>query len=57
MRRLIDANAIVIPHFTLATDRIKMLDAVYETPTILTKQIKYYDEEENVWKIGDVIIS
>ena len=57
MRRLIDANAIAIPHFALATDRIKMLDAVDETPTILTKQIKYYDEEENVWKIGDVIIS
>ena len=23
---------------------------------ISTKQIKYYDEEENVWKIGEVIV-
>lgn len=25
-------------------------------PTIKTKQIKYYDEEEKVWKIGSVIV-
>lgn len=23
---------------------------------VQTKQVKYYDEDENVWKIGEVII-
>ena len=27
-----------------------------EAPTIKTKQVKYYDEEENVWKVGSVIV-
>lgn len=25
-------------------------------PTIETKQVKYYDEDENVWKVGEVIV-
>lgn len=25
-------------------------------PTIKTKQIKYYDEDEKVWKTGSVIV-
>lgn len=25
-------------------------------PTIKTKQVKYYDEDEKVWKIGRVIV-
>ena len=25
-------------------------------PTIQTKEVKYYDEDENVWKIGSVIV-
>jgi len=25
-------------------------------PTITTKQVKYYDEDEQVWKIGEVIV-
>lgn len=25
-------------------------------PTIKTKQIKYYDEDEGVWKVGEVIV-
>ena len=25
-------------------------------PAIATKQIKYYDEEEKVWKVGEVIV-
>ena len=54
--RLIDADSIPNPHFTLASNRIRMLDAIDETPTIKTKQIKYYDEDEGVWKIGEVIV-
>lgn len=29
---------------------------INEAPTIKTKQIKYYDEDEQVWKIGEVIV-
>lgn len=29
---------------------------IMDAPTIKTKEIKYYDESENVWKIGSVII-
>ena len=29
---------------------------VLETPTIKTKQIKYYDEDEKVWKAGEVLV-
>ena len=28
----------------------------HKTPTIKTKQIKYFDEDENVWKVGSVIV-
>ena len=37
----------------LLNDFYEVLDSA---PTIKTKQIKYYDEDENVWKIGKVII-
>ena len=30
---------------------------VSNAPTVETKQIKYFDEEEKVWKVGDVIVS
>ena len=29
---------------------------VLETPIVNTKQIKYYDDDENVWKVGEVIV-
>lgn len=25
-------------------------------PVIKTKQVKYFDEDENVWKVGEVIV-
>ena len=34
----------------------KMNDALENAPTIKTKQIKYYDDDENVWKVGSVIV-
>lgn len=34
----------------------KILMLILDAPTIKTKCIKYYDEEENVWKIGEVIV-
>lgn len=27
-----------------------------DAPTIKTKEVKYYDENEKVWKIGSVIV-
>ena len=34
--------------------KIQMLIA--DTPTATTKQVKYFDEDEKVWKIGSVIV-
>ena len=30
--------------------------ALEEAPTIKTKEIKYFDEDEKIWKIGRVIV-
>ena len=67
MSRLIDADKLIksiesdrncsdmpsqwIDGVNYAIDLIEL----YE-PTIKTKQIKYYDEDEGVWKIGSVIV-
>ena len=29
---------------------------ILDAPTIATKQVEYYDEDEKVWKIGEVIV-
>ena len=29
---------------------------IENAPTIKTKQVKYFDEDEKVWKIGEVIV-
>lgn len=29
---------------------------IWNAPTVETKEIKYFDEEEKVWKVGSVII-
>lgn len=34
----------------------QMHDALMEIQSIKTKEVKYFDEDENVWKIGSVII-
>ncbi len=51
--RIIDADKLMqnIPNEEMIA---KM--AIAHAPTIKTKQIKYFDEDENVWKIGSVII-
>lgn len=55
--RLIDADAIKLPQFATAFVKVAVMDAIDETPTIETKQIKYFDEEEKVWKIGSMIVN
>ena len=57
MRKLIDVDAFLkeycepYPHIYMA-----MSKAMADAPTIQTKQVKYFDEDENVWKIGSVIV-
>lgn len=29
---------------------------VKDAPTIATKQVKYFDENEKIWKVGSVIV-
>ena len=58
--RLIDANAI---DWTIVEyDHGKRTDAIVDCEilienqtTIQTKEVKYFDEDEKVWKIGSVI--
>jgi hypothetical protein len=35
---------------------VSMMLTLEDAPTIKTKQIKYFDEEEKVWKTGEVIV-
>lgn len=35
---------------------VSMIQTLDDAPTIKTKQIKYYDDEEQVWKVGSVIV-
>ena len=43
--------------FPFETDIVvSMMHTLDEAPTIKTKQVKYYDEDENVWKVGSVIV-
>ena len=59
MRRLIDANALniydVSPVDGFAVMGVTEED-IYLAPTIQTKEVKYFDEDEKVWKIGEVIV-
>ena len=32
------------------------VEEVMQLPTIKNKQIKYFDDDEKVWKIGEVIV-
>ena len=34
----------------------KIIRVLEATPTIKTKEVKYFDEDEKVWKIGRVIV-
>lgn len=55
--RLIDADKAYeyVTNQMGGVDCIVLLDEEI-APTIKTKQIKYYDEEDQVWKIGEVIV-
>jgi len=40
----------------LADGGCKVEEWLDDAPSITTKQVKYFDEEESVWKIGSVIV-
>lgn len=61
--RLIDADTMIdrldtdeygmrLPKAVAGLTKVLIDDA----PTIVTKLIKYFDEDENVWKVGEVIV-
>ena len=35
----------------------KLTDYIEDAPVVYTKSIKYFDEDESVWTIGEVIIN
>ena len=61
MSRYIDADALYeemqwsIEH-DMYDKPFDYLAEILEAPTISTKEIKYYDEDDSVWKIGRVIV-
>lgn len=62
--RIIDADVLPIDSIDMSnmievTDRgiaVVRLEDIIDAPTIATKEIKYYDDDESVWKIGRVIV-
>lgn len=64
MRRLIDANALVKQlksssayndyEWSMYADGF--IEDIDSAPTIQTKEVKYFDEDEKVWKTGSVIV-
>lgn len=66
--RIIDADALKDTFYKAMYDCISMdmdrsarilnscINRISEAPTIPTKQVKYFDEDEKVWKIGSVIV-
>ena len=64
--RIIDADAIQIPSTYVdmfencrnckLLDEEQVREIINDAPTIPTKQVKYFDEDEQVWKIGSVIV-
>ena len=67
--RLIDADELIVdlrldfntfpsaPQYgTVCSTYGVTMRQIEDAPTIETKQIKYFDEDENVWKIGSVIV-
>ena len=41
---------------SMGGDFVSACEAIHDAPSVETKQIKYFDEEEKVWKIGSVIV-
>lgn len=58
--RLIDADTVIEKMRGCFIDYIEeniAVQIIKASPVIETKQIKYFNEEEKVWKIGSVIVN
>ena len=64
MSRYIDADALIAQYkgdvLTAQVDYAEgvrdVIEDIKNAPSIQTKQVKYFDEDEKVWKIGSVIV-
>ena len=41
---------------SMSADFVSACEAINDAPSIKTKEVKYFDEDEKIWKIGSVII-
>lgn len=62
MSRYVDINKVLeelcLSHKDIIyIDKNETAERIRKIPTIATKQIKYFDEDEKVWKIGSVIVN
>ena len=62
MSRYIDADRLLTErmkskyyHLPNGDTAIPIID-IEHAPTIITKEIKYFDDDEKIWKIGRVIV-
>lgn len=60
MSRYIDADTLMqdaVQEYGIAKSYFNAIKRmVSNAPTIETKQIKYFDEDEKVWKLGSIIV-
>lgn len=62
MRKLIYADALIdrldfcVKEGMGSTIAFTFKHIVDDAPAVQTKEVRYYDEDENVWKIGSVIV-
>ena len=56
--RIIDADELMKAYarFEFCSDMGDAMEMLDNAPTIKTKEVKYFDEDEKVWKIGRVIV-
>ena len=59
--RLIDANVVIDMSMPVLCgggyeEMAVLVENIEAVPTIRTKQIKYYDNDENAWKVESVIV-
>ena len=59
MSRYIDADTLNVYDVSPAYGFVVMgvtEEDIDHAPTIRTKSVKYFDEDEKVWKVGEVIV-
>ena len=58
--RLIDADELyerMLVRMVMTAYQSTALSVIDLAPTIRTKSVKYFDEDEKVWKVGKVIVN